>query len=144
MRKEKNTPGKLDGSSWMERLKGAGFAVADQGAGRVLASKYGCGAVIEKPASGEPRFTVRPGLLAADGIAHLLDRGFQKFWQRGERSFPALAAQLKALHSFEQDLRGVMGLSNLYNEALGTVSSRYVYDRVEGRAEEPKKHQPFD
>jgi hypothetical protein len=76
------------------------------------------------------------------GIAHLVDRGFQKFWQEGEQQFPALAAQLQALHRFEQDLRAVMGLTALYNEALGSVSSRYVYDRLEGR-EEPKRHQAF-
>ena len=139
----KGSIGKADNSRWMERLKEAGFTTADRDGGRVLVSKYGCGALIEKTASGEPQFAVRGGLLAGEGIAHLLDRGFQKFWQDGERSFPALARQLKALHNFEEDLRALMGLTSLYNEALGTVSSRYVYDRIESR-EGPKRHQPFD
>lgn len=140
---KKDSTGKPDYSACVARLKEAGFNTLDRGEGRVLVSKYGCGAVLEKTGSGEPRFAERPGLLAEDGLAHLLDRGFQKFWQTDGRTFPALAEQLKALHHFESDLRALMGFTSLYNEALGTVSSRYVYDRMEGR-EGPKRHQPFD
>ena len=143
MSTRKDSIGKADSSRWMERLKETGFTTTDRDGGGVLVTKYGCGALIEKTASGEPRFAVRPGLVAGEGVAHLLDRGFQKFWQTDERSFPALARQLKALHNFEEDLRALMGLTSLYNEALGTVSSRYVYDRIESR-EGPKHHQPFD
>jgi len=124
-----------------QRLKEAGFQVLAEGGG-VRISKHGCAAVLEASASGEPRFAVRAGLETKQGIAHLVDRGFQKFWQEGERQFPALAAQLQALHRFDQDLRAAMGLTALYNEALGTVSSRYVYDRLEGR-EKGKRHQAF-
>ena len=85
---------------------------------------------------------LRPEQETSEAIAHLVDRGFQKFWQEGERRLPALSAQLHALHQFDQDLRAVMGLTALYNEALGTVSSRYIYDRLEGR-EKSKRHQPF-
>ena len=131
-----------------------------QDGGRVRIGKHGCAAVLEASPSGEPQFAVRPGLViraatvsersnelrsgldTAERIAHLIDRGFQKFWQEGERQLPALSAQLQALHHFDQDLRAVMGLTALYNEALGTVSSRYIYDRLEGR-EKPKRHQPF-
>jgi len=131
---------------WIERLKEAGFLVHAEGGevriSRLQISKHGCGAVLEAAASGEPQFAVRPGLETPQGIAHLLDRGFQKFWQEGERQFPALSTQLKALHQFDQDLRAVMAVTALYNEALGTVSSRYVYDRLEGR-EKKKRHQPF-
>ena len=128
---------------YISRLKSAGFAVTDEGGNRVLVSKYSCAALLEKAAGGELRFAVSPGLLACDGIAHLLDRGFQKFWQSGDRTVPAVAEQLKSLHQFEQDLRAALGLTGLYNQSLGTVSSRYVYDRVEGR-EQPKVHQSFD
>ena len=127
---------------WLERLKEAGFSVQKADGGRVRISKHGCGAVLEAAGSGEPRFVVRPGLETRQGIAHLVDRGYQKFWQEGERQFPALSTQLEGLHRFEQDLRAVMGLTALYNEALGTVSSRYVYDRLEGR-EKGKRHQAF-
>lgn len=115
----------------------------DQGAGQVRVSKYGCAAVLEATASGELRFTVRPGRLVGDRIAHLLDRGFQKFWQDEQRVLPALAEQLQSLADFQRDLREVMGMTTLYNEALGTVSSRYVYDRLEGR-EKGKRHSSFD
>jgi len=145
---------------WLARLKEADFAVQAEDGSRVRISKHGCAAVLEPSPSGEPGFAVRLGLLvraatvreraiepglqeeASTAIAQLVDRGFQKFWQEGERQIPALSAQLHALHSYDQDLRAVMGLTALYNEALGTVSSRYVYDRLEGR-EKPKRHQPF-
>jgi hypothetical protein len=140
---KKDSTGKIDYNACMERLKEAGFTLLDRGGGGILVSKYGCGAVVGKTASGEPRFIEQPGFLAGENLAHLVDRGFQKYWQTTDRRFPALARQLKALHNFEEDLRALMGLTSLYNEALGTVSSRYVYDRMEGR-EEPKSHQPFD
>jgi hypothetical protein len=127
---------------WLERLKEAGFSVQKAEGGRVRISNHGCGAVLEESPGNEPRFAVRPGLETKQGIAHLVDRGFQKFWQEGERQFPALSTQLQGLHRFNEDLRAVMGLTSLYNEALGTVSSRYVYDRLEGR-EKGKRHQAF-
>ena len=140
----------------IQQLKNAGFGVIEREGGRVLIGKHGCAAILEPSSSGEPQFAVRPGLLvraatvrersslpeAGERIAHLFDRGFQKFWQDDRRRLPALSDQLQALHHFEQDLRAAMGLTTLYNQALGTVSSRYIYDRLEGR-EEPKKHRPF-
>ncbi|MBI3895808.1 MAG: hypothetical protein HY313_07730 [Acidobacteria bacterium] len=108
----------------------------------MLVSKHGCGAVLERTPAGQARFAIRSGLLVGNVIACLVDGGFQKFWQVDHRRFPALADQLVALHRFDQDLRAVMGLTRLYNEALGTVSARYTYDRLEGR-EEPKRHKPF-
>lgn len=140
---KKVTTDKLDLSAWIERLRGEGFSASDRGEGRVLVTKNGCGAVLEKAASGELQFAVRPGILMGEQIAHLLDRGYQKFWQSGERTIPAASEELKALHEFEQDLRAVMRLTGLYNQSLGTVSARYVYDRVEGR-EGPRVHQTFD
>ena len=131
-----------DFGQWIERLKEAGFTVRAEAGGGHRLGKHGCAAVLEASVSGEPRFAVRPGLEVAGAVAHLVDRGYQKFWQVDERQIPALSAQLQALHRFDQDLRAVMGLTALYNEALGSVSSRYVYDRLEGR-EKPKRHQPF-
>lgn len=139
----KQSPSKLTFQDCIERLKEADFNVVEQEAGKVQISKYGCAAVLETSPGGAPQLAVRPGLLRGDSVAHLLDRGYQKFWQDGHRLVPALADQLKALHQFDQDWRAAMGLTTLYNEALGTVSSRYVYDRLEGR-EGPRKHQPFD
>ena len=138
--KEQNPKPRLE--QWIGRLKEAGFSVQAQDGSRFRVSKHSCAAVIEQSPSGEPRFAARPGLEVGQNIAHLVDRGFQKFWQDGDHRLPALAVQLQALHRFEQDLRAVMGLTALYNEALGTVSSRYIYDRLEGR-EKPKRHHPF-
>jgi len=125
-----------------ERLKKEGFAVEQQASGSVRVSKHGCGAVLEE-AAGVLRLTVPPGLILGESIARLVDRGFQKFWQDGDRKQPAVAEQLKCLHLFEQELRNALGLTTLYNEALGTVSARYVYDRLQGR-EEGKRNPSFD
>ncbi len=143
MDRKKEAANKPDYNTSMERLKNAGFVVTECGENRVLIGKNGCGAMLERSPSGELRFIARPGLLRGDRIAHLLDRGFQKFWQDEGRSIPALAGQLKALHDFDEELNAAIGLTTLYNQALGTVSARYVYDRMEGR-EGPKRHKPFD
>ena len=139
----KRSPSKPNIRNWIEQLKHAGFSASERHPGTVQISKYGCAAELATSPAGEPRFAAGLGLLIGDSIAHLLDRGYQKFWQDGHRLVPALADQLTALHRFDEDLRAALGLTTLYNEALGTVSARYVYDRLEGR-EGPKKHQPFD
>jgi hypothetical protein len=46
---------------------------------------------------------------------------------------PATADILRALHSFEDQLKEAVGAMVLYNEALGTTSDRYDYDRIKGR-----------
>ena len=46
---------------------------------------------------------------------------------------PALAADLTAIHEFEEDLKQSLGQVSLYNESLGTVSTLYLYDRVKDR-----------
>lgn len=143
MEKQNDSPIRFGLAPLLPRLQTAGFAVEDQGAGRIRVSKYGCAAVLEATASGEPQFATPPGRLLGERIAPLVDRGFQKFWQEEQRRLPALAEQLKSLAAFQKDLRGVMGMTTLYNEALGTVSSRYVYDRLEGR-ETGKRHRSFD
>ena len=71
---------------------------------------------------------------AAERIATLVDGGYQKFFQTpsGKRK-PALAEDLKTVHAFQEDLRESLGMTSLYNESLGTVSNRYLYDRVQDR-----------
>ncbi|MBI4459871.1 MAG: hypothetical protein HY648_07415 [Acidobacteria bacterium] len=139
---KKSAPAKTDWNTWLEQLRAAGFAVSERGENSVLVAKHGCGAILERTPAGQPRFAVNPGLLVDSDVVRLVDGGYQKFWQDQRRRVPALANQLMALHRFDQDLRAVMGLTTLYNEALGTVSARYVYDRLEGR-EGPKQHHPF-
>ncbi len=76
----------------------------------------------------------RAGILLGDDIAVLVDGGFQKFFRAPSGKVkPATADELKALHDFEEDLRERLGQESLYNEALGTVSTFYLYDRVKDR-----------
>jgi hypothetical protein len=76
----------------------------------------------------------RAGITMGNEIGVLVDGGYQKFFQTpsGKRK-PALAEELKALHDFEEDVKEGLGEVNLYNEALGTVSTLYLYDRVADR-----------
>jgi len=76
----------------------------------------------------------RPGLVMGSEIGALTDGGYQKFFLTpGGKRKPALAADLRALHDFEEDLRESLGQISLYNESLGTVSTFYLYDRVKDR-----------
>jgi hypothetical protein len=143
MARENSSNPKQDLSSRLEQLRAAGFAIQEQGAGRFLVSRQGCATVLLDSGNGVPRVETRSGLVQGDGIMYLVDQGFQKFWQNGNRKIPARAEELKSLHEFERDLHAALGATVLYNEALGTVSAKYVYDRLEGR-EPGKRHQSFD
>ena len=67
-------------------------------------------------------------------IGSLVDGGYQKFFRTPSgKTKPATAAELKAIHDFEEDLKEALGLESLYNESLGTVSTFYLYDRVKDR-----------
>lgn len=105
-------------------------------------SKYGCAIVLEK-ANNEAGMSmaVRPGPVIGGEIAHLVDRGFQKFFLTSKAEFPATADRLHTLHRFVEELKEVAGSITLYNEALGTVSDAYLYDRVKGR-DLPKSQRP--
>jgi hypothetical protein len=46
---------------------------------------------------------------------------------------PATADHLRAIHEFSEELKEASGATSLYNEALGTTSDVYNYDRVMGR-----------
>ena len=109
-------------------------------------AKFGCAAVLvagsgETPAAGSTIDTAgevvtykeRPGAVVAGEIARLLDRGYQKFLKTSKYELPATAAQLQAIHQFTEELTQVSGGISLYNEALGTTSDVYQYDRVKGR-----------
>ena len=100
---------------------------------RVFVKKYNCSAAIEKAQDGSVRLFAKPGYLVGTEISRLIDKGYQKFLKTTKTEIPATADHLKALHQFSEELREAMGGVSLYNESLGTVSDRYVYDRVEGR-----------
>jgi hypothetical protein len=48
---------------------------------------------------------------------------------------PATALQLESIHRFTEELTQITGGISLYNEALGTTSDLYQYDRLKGREE---------
>jgi hypothetical protein len=97
-------------------------------------AKNGCAIVLE-PAQNAAglRMAVRPGPVFGGEIAQLVDRGFQKFFTTSKGEFPATAERLTALHQFVEELKEAAGSVTLYNEALGTVSDAYLYDRVKDR-----------
>ncbi len=116
--------------TWEDRLdalRKAGFELTREADGRVTARKHGCAAMISEG------HIERAGWVLGGRIAQLVDGGYQKFWDSGDRRAPALADQLMALHDFEEDLREGLGLASLYNTSLGTTNDLHVYDRLEGR-----------
>ena len=116
----------------LQTLKQNGFSVEAR-QGRHFVSRGPIAAVIENTANGL-RVTERAGRIIGDEIGALVDGGFQKYFLTpSKRKLPALAADLKAIHAFQEDLREGLGLTSLYNESLGTTSTRYLYDRVQDR-----------
>lgn len=97
-------------------------------------TKYNCAAEIGDGNDGRVVLLVRPGLLVNGEISRLLDRGYQKFFKSSRLELPATAERLRALHEFSEELKEAIGALSLYNEALGTTSDVYQYDRVKGRA----------
>ena len=118
----------------LEQVRQAGFTVdAQPGTRRVRISRDGCAVVLDLQEEA-PRAVEPAGVEMGGEIGALTDGGFQKFFltASGKRK-PALATDLRALHDFQEDLREALGEESLYNEALGTVSTFYLYDRVKDR-----------
>lgn len=129
----------------VEWLRKNGFEISSDGANRVTAKKSGCSATFERDASnGGSRLAVKPGYLIGGELSRLVDKGYQKFLKTSKLEVPATAEHLHAIHSFSEELREGMGATSLYNEALGTVSDRYVYDRVKDRETAAKPKRPWD
>src|SRR5580693_695292 len=99
----------------------------------VQVRKYGCAAEIAAAPDGTVEILARPGWLLNGEIARLLDRGYQKFLKTSKLEIPATADHLRAIHEFTQELNEAIGATTKYNEALGTTSNVYHYDRVKGR-----------
>jgi hypothetical protein len=117
----------------LDNLRKAGFTANAAGNGATRLSR-GFYAVDVKDSGASVDISDRAGVLMGNEIGVLVDGGYQKFFQTpsGKRK-PALAEELKALHDFEEDVKEALGQVNLYNEALGTVSTLYLYDRVADR-----------
>ena len=95
--------------------------------------KYGCAAEIAPASDGTVLMLARPGWLLGGEISRLTDRGYQKFLKTSRLEIPATADHLRAIHEFSEELKEAAGSTSLYNEALGTTSDVYQYDRVKGR-----------
>ena len=117
----------------ISKARAEGFKTSSAGNGtRVERGNIAC--VVRAGKDDVPTMAERPGVIMGSEIGSLVDGGFQKFFRTPSgKSKPALAEELKDVQAFQEDLREALGLTSLYNEALGTVSNQYLYDRVEGR-----------
>ena len=120
-------------SERMDNVRRAGFTVTSIGDGAVRVSR-GDFAVELKDQDGTVNAPRSAGVLLCGEMAWLVDGGFQKFFRTDSgKQRPALADDLKGLHDFEEDLKEALGQESYYNESLGTVSTYYLYDRVQDR-----------
>ena len=106
---------------------------AKRAANAVQVRKYGAAAEIAPAPDGTVEIVTRPGWLLNGEIARLVDRGYQKFLKTSKMEIPATADHLRAIHEFTEELNEAIGATSLYNQALGTTSNVYNYDRVQGR-----------
>ena len=117
----------------LDQLKARGFTVSTLAGGGFRVTRGAC-AVDLTQTEGNLSIAERAGILLNGDIARLVDGGYQKFFRTASgKTKPALAEDLKALHDFEEDLKEALGQTSLYNESLGTVSTFYLYDRVQDR-----------
>lgn len=119
-------------------LRAKGFDVAPAaavaGSGtQMQVEKYGCAAILAPGSEAGVALVAKPGIKLKGEIARVLDRGFQKFLKTSQLEITATADHLHQIHRFTEELKEVAGAISLYNESLGTVSDRYMYDRVRGR-----------
>ena len=112
-------------------------AAAGEGAkrrpGAMRVSKHGVAAEIADGQGGPVMLLQKPGWVLNGEISRILDKGYQKFLKTSKLEIPATAEKLRAVHDFAAELDQITGETQLYNEALGTTSDVYLYDRVAGR-----------
>lgn len=130
-------------SEQVDGLKEFGFTTQPQGSGSVKVSKFGCAAILKDAGAPHPEVG-KIGIAVGEEIGLLVDGGFQKFFltPNGHR-VPALAVHLKAIHDFQEDLKEGLGLTSLYNTALGTTCDLHHYDRVKDR-DHGVPHRPWE
>lgn len=133
---KREKPRVLNFSGQMDHLRGQGYSV-DAKSNGTLIRKGGFAVLARENAEGKPEF-VDTGLAIGDEIAVLTSLGYQMiFMTEGGRKLPALAEHLRGLHNFVEDLREELGLTSLYNQALGTTNEKHLYDRVNLRDSGP-------
>lgn len=127
--------------AWMRER---GFQISSSG-DRTIVSKEGCSVELKKNPNISKNDPVpvhvvgKAGIVLGGEVSALVDRGYQKFLKTSKMELPATAEHLKTLHRFNEEVREALGATSLYNEALGSVSDRYVYDRVKGREDGQRK-----
>lgn len=117
-------------------LRSHGFDVREGGsvANELTVEKYGAAALLRRESGEKPAaLEANPGYMIGGEIARLVDRGHQKFFETSKVTVPATAEHLRSIHRFSEEVRELIGSESLYNESLGTVSDKYLYDRVKGR-----------
>lgn len=120
-------------SERLENLRRAGFTVEPLAGSAVRVSRGAYATELDE-FDDQVRVVARAGILMNGEIGALIDGGYQKFFRTPSgRQKPALAGELRAIHDFEEDLKEALGEESYYNESLGTVSTYYIYDRVENR-----------
>jgi len=112
----------------------ASAAVRQSTPGAVLVTLNGIGAEIAPNRNGGVTIVTHPSLVLGGELARLVDHGYQKFFETKMVKVPATAEALVALHKFTEALTQAVGGETFYNQALGTTSDVYMYDRVKGRA----------
>ena len=117
----------------LQSLRSYGVEAKASSGNRWSAQKGDCVAVLEQTSDGL-RLVEPPGFRIGAETGQLLDGGYQKFLLTPTRKLPATAEHLRQMHAFQEALTTALGEPNLYNLALGTVSTTYHYDRVKGRA----------
>ena len=127
----------------VDKLREHGFDILEAPGtqNRVFLKKDNVSAAIERDPEGGVRLFARPGYVIRGEIARLVDRGYQKFLKTTKGEIPATAEHLAALRGFNEQLRAATDIPTLYNEAIGSVSDAYVYDRVVDR-DKPTAQRP--
>ena len=125
-----------------DKLAAMGFALSPLSGDRVLVRRDGCAAILAAGAGGRTaEIVLAPGRVVNGEWSRLMDRGYQKFFKSAETEVPARPEELSALAHFESALQFACGIPTLYNQSLGSVSDRYLYDRVwfrdQGRQPKP-------
>jgi hypothetical protein len=116
----------------IDKLRAARFTIAQLN-GTLRVTRGAC-AIDLKNHDGAAVAVCQAGVLMGAEIGALVDGGYQKFFRAPSgKQKPALADELKALHEFEEDLWQALGSQSYYNQSLGTVSTLYLYDRVQDR-----------
>lgn len=117
----------------LNSLRALGFQVRAVTPSEVEVRRGRCAGTVHDIGAATPRLG-RTGIVMDEEIAELVDGGYMKYFRTPSgRRRPALAADLKELQNFREDLRDALGLPSLYNESLGTVCDSHAYDRLSGR-----------